>query len=149
MQASATTQIKFLFSLQTAQKNNFSLLKKKRLRNKLLTLSFKKHMLKILSFLTFFLLLSIAIQAQELQGKVTVLSQQVGSNIDKSVFTNLQTQLTNFVTNRKWTSDVFQPQEKIRCNFLLTIQSVDENNVYKATLSVQAARPVYNSSYQT
>jgi hypothetical protein len=65
------------------------------------------------------------------------------------VFTTLQNQLTNFLNNRKWTSDVFQVQEKIRCNFILTIQSVDENNVYNATLAVQSARPVYNSSYQT
>jgi len=87
--------------------------------------------------------------AQELQAKVTVMAQQVGTTVDKSVFTTLQSQLTNFLNNRKWTSDVFQVQEKIRCNFILTIQSVDENNVYNATLAVQSARPVYNSSYQT
>jgi hypothetical protein len=91
----------------------------------------------------------ISAHAQELQGKVTVMAQQVGSNVDRTVFTNLQDQLTNFITHRKWTSDVFQAQERIRCNFLLNIQSVDEDNIYKATLSVQAARPVYNSSYQT
>jgi len=56
-------------------------------------------------------------QAQELQGKVTVLAQQVGGGVDRTVFTNLQNQLTNFITHRKWTSDVFQPQERIRCNF--------------------------------
>ncbi len=89
------------------------------------------------------------LRAQELQAKVTVLAQQVGTAVDKSVFTNLQNQLTNFLNSRKWTLDVFQPQEKIRCNFILTVQSVDENNVFTATLAVQAARPVYNSSYQT
>lgn len=95
------------------------------------------------------LLLSISVKAQELQGKVTVLAQQVGSNVDRNTFTTLQNQLTNFINNRKWTSDVFQAQEKIRCNFLLTIQSVDENNIYKASIAIQAARPVYNSTYQS
>ena len=89
------------------------------------------------------------LHAQELQAKVTVLAQQVGSTVDRSVFTTLQNQLTAFLNNRKWTSDVFQAQEKIRCNFILTVESVDENNIYSAMLAVQAARPVYNSSYQT
>ena len=78
-----------------------------------------------------------------------MLAQQVGSSVDKSVFTTLQNQLTDFINKRKWTSDVFQAQEKIRCNFILTIQSVDENNICKASLAIQAARPVYNASYQT
>lgn len=95
------------------------------------------------------LLFSASVNAQELEGKVAVLAQQVGSSVDKSVFTTLQNQLTDFINKRKWTSDVFQAQEKIRCNFILTIQSVDENNICKASLAIQAARPVYNSSYQT
>jgi len=92
----------------------------------------------------------IFLNAQELQAKVTINTQQVvGTNVDKSIFNSFQSQLIAFVNNRKWTSDVFQAQEKIRCNFILTVQSVDADNVYQATLAIQAARPVYNASYQT
>lgn len=108
----------------------------------------KRYMYKIL-LLACLLVFMNAVKAQEFQAKVTVLAQQVGTFVDKSVFTTLQNQLTQFINNRKWTSDVYQPQEKIRCNFILTVQSVDEDNIYKATLAVQAARPVYNASYQT
>jgi hypothetical protein len=52
------------------------------------------------------------------------------------------------MNNRKWTSDQFQPNEKIECSFILNIESIVETNVYKATLTIQAARPVFNSSYQ-
>jgi len=91
-----------------------------------------------------------SLRAQELLAKVTVNSQQVvGTNVDKTVFTTLQTQLTNFLNNRKWTSDVFQSQEKIRCNFILTVSNVDADNIFQATLAVQSARPVYHASYQT
>lgn len=101
-------------------------------------------------FLFFIIALSVAqLNAQELQAKVTVFAQQVGANVDKTVFTNLQNQLTTFINNRKWTSDVFQPQEKIRCSFILTINSVDADNVFQASLAIQAARPVYDASYQT
>lgn len=86
---------------------------------------------------------------QELQAKVTIMASRVPSTVDKKIFQTLQTQLTNFINNRKWTPDVFQPQERIECSFLLNIESVVETNVYKASLTVQAARPVFNSSYST
>lgn len=105
-----------------------------------------KKKLLLLFFIAF---IAGSANAQELQAKVTVLSQQIGTNVSKNVFTTLQTQLTNFINNRKWTNDVFQPQEKIQCNFLLNLSSVVDDNTYKATLTVQAARPVYNSTYQS
>lgn len=86
---------------------------------------------------------------QEFQAKVTVLANRVPTTVDKKIFQTLQTQLTNFINNRKWTSDVYQPTERIACSFLLNIENVVETNVYKASLTVQAARPVYNSSYST
>lgn len=106
-------------------------------------------MRKYFLLFTVMLAASNVLQAQELQGKVTVFAQQVGTSVDKSTFTTLQNQLTNFINNRKWTSDAYQPQEKIHCNFILTINSAGEDNVYSATLAIQAARPIYNSSYQT
>src|SRR3954469_9698200 len=87
--------------------------------------------------------------AQELQAKVTVNAQRVYNSVDKKIFATLQTQLTNLLNNRKWTGDVFQANEKIECNFLLNIDKVVETNVYQASLTIQAARPVYNSTYQT
>ena len=103
------------------------------------------------SFLFFVMVLCVRtqIQAQEMQAKVTVFAQQVGANVDKTLFTNLQNQLTTFINNRKWTNDAYQAQEKIRCSFILTINSVDADNVFQASLAIQAARPVYNASYQT
>lgn len=87
--------------------------------------------------------------AQELQAKVSVLANRVSNQVDKKVFQTLQTALTNFVNNRKWTNDAFQPQEKIRCSFLLNIDQELGNNLYKATLTVQSARPAYNTSYDS
>jgi hypothetical protein len=86
---------------------------------------------------------------QELQGRLSIVANKVNTQVDKKVFQTLQTALTNFINNRKWTTDVFQTQEKIKCNFLLTIDEYMGNNVFKATLTVQAARPVYNTSYES
>ncbi len=87
--------------------------------------------------------------AQELQAKVTVNAQRVYNTVDKKIFNTLQSQLNNLLNNRKWTGDAYQANEKIECNFLLNIDKVVETNVYQASLTIQAARPVYNSTYQT
>jgi hypothetical protein len=101
------------------------------------------------TFLTIlFLAFITGAKAQELQARVTVLSNRVATTVDRKIFTTLQTQLTNLLNNRKWTSDIYQPQEKIECSFILNIESMVEANVYKATLSIQAARPVYGSTYK-
>ena len=85
--------------------------------------------------------------AQELKANITIVSNQVGNNVNQNTFRTLQTALNNFINNRKWTSDNFQPNERIECNFLLNLQSTGDLNVYNASLTIQAARPVFNTSY--
>jgi hypothetical protein len=68
-------------------------------------------------------------RSQELEARVTIIASRVSSKVDKKVFQTLQTALTNFVNNRKWTKDVFQPQEKIKCNFLITINEDKGQNI--------------------
>ncbi|MDB5200283.1 MAG: hypothetical protein JWO92_2246 [Chitinophagaceae bacterium] len=87
------------------------------------------------------------VNAQELRARINVLSNRVGGNVDKKTFQTLQTALNNFINNRKWTSDNFSPEEKIDCSFLLNLESTNDANVYKASLTIQSARPVFNSSY--
>lgn len=96
-----------------------------------------------------FALLSKQSVAQELKAKVTVMAVRVATTVDRKIFTTLQTQLNNFMNNRKWTADVFRENEKIECSFIVNIESAVEPNVYKASLTVQAARPVFNASYQS
>lgn len=96
-----------------------------------------------------FCLISMCARAQEFQAKVTVNAQRVSSTVDKKIFTTLQTQLTNLINNRRWTPDTYQPNERIQCFFLLNIENAGDPDVYKGTLTIQAARPVYNSSYQS
>ncbi|HYC41118.1 MAG TPA: DUF4835 family protein [Chitinophagaceae bacterium] len=86
---------------------------------------------------------------QEIQARVTVLSSKVSTQVDKKIFQTLQTSLVNFLNNRRWTGDAFQPGEKIQCNFLLNVEQDMGNNVFRAKLTVQAARPIYSTSYDS
>lgn len=85
--------------------------------------------------------------AQELKANITVSSNQVGNNVNQNVFRTLQTALNNFINTRKWTPDNFQPNERIECSFFLNLQPTGDLNVYNASLTIQAARPVFNTSY--
>ncbi len=88
-----------------------------------------------------------AAKAQELNARVTVAAKQVGSNVNKNTFLTLQTALNNFMNNRKWTKDPYAANEKIDCTFFLNLEATDDANVYSGSLTIQAARPVFNSSY--
>lgn len=90
-----------------------------------------------------------SVQGQELQARLTIMTDRVSTQAQKKAFQTLQTALTNFINNRKWTTDTYQPQEKIKCNFQLSIDQDMGQNIYKASLTVQAARPVYNSTYES
>ncbi len=96
-----------------------------------------------------FCFLAFAAEAQEINARVTVLYNQVSTTVDRKVFQTLQTGLVNFINKRKWTTDVFDVSEKIECSFLINLTNIEETNVYRATLTVQAGRPVYNTTYLT
>jgi hypothetical protein len=90
----------------------------------------------------------VFLSAQELKARITVNTQALGTPADKKAFQTCQAALNNFLNNRKWTKETFQNNEKIVCNFLLMITEASAGNIYKAKLTVQAARPVYNTNYE-
>lgn len=98
-------------------------------------------------FLFFLLLLFTFAADSQLRARVSVVSNRVGNNVDQKTFQTLQTALNNFVNNTKWSSDNFDPNEKIDCSFLLNLESFGDPNVYKASLTIQSGRPVFNSTY--
>jgi hypothetical protein len=102
-----------------------------------------------LYLLTLLLVAGVTSSAQEIQSRINIIANKVSSQIDRKIFQTLQSGLTNFVNTRKWTTDVFQPAEKIQCSFLITIDQDLGNNVFKGKLTVQAARPSYNTSYDS
>ncbi len=106
-------------------------------------------MLKKTALLLFFAGCTAFAGAQEIQARLTVVSSKISSQVNKNIFQTLQGALTNFINNRRWTNDVFQPNEKIQCNLLLNVEQDLGNNVFRGKLTIQAARPIYNTSYDS
>lgn len=87
------------------------------------------------------------ISAQELQAKITINHAQI-SDTEKGVFDNLQQTLQQFVNNRQWTHLQFQKNERIICNFNITVTKYDrDQNLFTCKALIQANRPVFNSAY--
>ena len=87
--------------------------------------------------------------SQELQAKININSSKI-TGTDASVFTNLQETLEQFVNDRQWTHLQFQQNERILCNFNITVDKYDKSsNLFECTAMIQANRPVYNAQYTT
>ncbi|HEV2481232.1 MAG TPA: DUF4835 family protein [Puia sp.] len=109
----------------------------------------KMHLILFSLALMAVLLPGTGARAQELQANVAVIANRLPSTIDHKQFQTLQTALYNFINGRQWSNETFKSNEKIICNFLINISSASDNNTYQATLTVQAGRPIYNTSYQS
>lgn len=86
--------------------------------------------------------------AQELSATVTINTQQIEASF-RNRFETLRTELEEFINGQQWTGAQFARNERIQCTFALTINEIASTDIYKASITVQARRPVYNSSYQT
>ena len=105
-------------------------------------------MKRCLLFLLYFVCCLTLVQAQELNARVQVMAPTV-ANIDKRNVEVLQTALREFLSNNKWTNETYAPQERIECNFVITITDWDGNSAYKAEAQLQSSRPVYGTSYNS
>ncbi len=84
---------------------------------------------------------------QELNVTVKVNTQQL-QLVDPAVFTTLEQGITEFLT-QKWTNDVFDPEERIDCNFIFTLQKEVSATSFEMTLAVQSSRPIFGTDQST
>ncbi len=108
-----------------------------------------KKLYPIVAILFFIIAGSVnKISAQELEFDITVNTPQL-QTVDPRVFDDMENQLQNFLNTRKWTSDDFSQEERIKCNIQLTITEELGTSSFAADLAIQSARPVFNSSVET
>lgn len=107
----------------------------------------KKSLLKCMAAGLAVLFFAVDARAQEINCRVAVQHAKI-QNVDPQVFTTLERAVTEFMNTRKWTTDEFATNERIDVNILLNLtEKTAEEDVYRATLTISATRPVYNSSY--
>ena len=90
---------------------------------------------------------SMHLSAQELKCNVTINSDQIeGSN--KSVFNTLKQSIEEYVNGTKWTDMTFQERERIECNMMLIVKSLQDDK-FVCEFICQSRRPVFGTSYTT
>ncbi|MEZ5014254.1 MAG: DUF4835 family protein [Chitinophagales bacterium] len=104
-------------------------------------------MRKVIPFL-FFICILHTVQAQELNCAVTINTDKV-TQTDPKIFRTLETSITEFMNQRKWTDDIYQPEERIVCQMLISITEELASDKFKATCSIISRRPVYGSDYNS
>ena len=100
------------------------------------------------SLLVILLVLTISSQAQELKCVVNINSTQIQTS-DRSVFKDMKQAIEQFMNTRKWTNDTYKQHERINCSMLITITKMPSIGNFQATVQVQSARPVFNSTYSS
>ena len=106
-------------------------------------------MKKIIFAISFYSLTGISVFAQEMNCSVQILSPTISGTTEKKVLETLKQDITQFINNKKWTTDQFKLEERLECSFIIDIsEKLDESN-YKGSIQVQLNRPVFNSSYKS
>lgn len=86
--------------------------------------------------------------AQELRCNISISSTKIqGAN--KNLFETMQSDLYEFMNNRKWTEHQYLMDERIECSFFISLDEQVSADEFKGTIQVQARRPVFNASYET
>jgi hypothetical protein len=86
--------------------------------------------------------------AQEMRCNISISAQKIqGAN--RTMFETMQTDLYEFMNNRKWTDHKYTMEERIECNFFINLEEQISSDEFKGSIQVQARRPVFNSSYET
>lgn len=87
--------------------------------------------------------------AQELQCEVTVVAPDASKiTADPKVFKTLENAIYEFMNNTKWSSEVYEENEKIECSIFIGVSSQNGDN-YSASITIISKRPVFNSDYKT
>jgi len=88
------------------------------------------------------------VQAQELKCKVVVNADQV-QYTNKRLFKTLETAISEFVNNTRWTKDEFSIDERIDCFMLITITKFEAPDKFTGSIQVTSTRPVFGSGYNS
>lgn len=88
------------------------------------------------------------LHAQELNCTVNINATQIQIS-DRGIFTDMKQSIEQFMNTRKWTGDAYKQHEKINCNILITITKMPSIGNFNASVQIQSARPVYNSTYSS
>ncbi len=104
--------------------------------------------MKKIVFIFIITCISISSFAQEFNFNISLNTQKAQAT-DPKVFESLELAIQDFLNNQRWTEDVYEVEERIDCNLQIAIVEELSATSFKADITLQASRPIYNSDAQT
>ncbi|NJL75208.1 MAG: DUF4835 family protein [Saprospiraceae bacterium] len=104
--------------------------------------------MKNIVFILFIITLSNAAWSQELDFQVTINTPKL-QTADPKVFETLELSIREFLNNTQWTSDSYEPEERIKGNIIININEERSATNFTAEVLIQSARPIYGSTQET
>jgi len=108
-------------------------------------------MKKALAIVFFIVAASCSGFGQAMQFTVTLNSEQLFAQqkTDPQMMSQLQTYMSDFLNNTRWTDDVFAKEEKIQCKLNVNLTKSITLGSYEGNAQLVVARPVFNSTYES
>lgn len=86
--------------------------------------------------------------AQELRCNISISAPKLqGAN--RTVFETMQSDLYEFMNNRKWTDEKYAMDERIECSFYIILDEQISSDEFRGSIQVQLRRPVFGSSFES
>jgi hypothetical protein len=104
-------------------------------------------MKKLFLFFIVFVFVSKA-NAQELLCNIRVNASQVQTS-DRKVFQTMQTEIYEFINNRRWTTTNVANEERIECTIMINISKKISNDEFEGSIQIQSTRPIYGTTYKS
>lgn len=85
---------------------------------------------------------------QDLNCDVAIDADRIETS-DRRVFEDMERAFEDFLNTRDWSADEIKPEERIKCGLSITLNEMPSIGVYKATVQIRSARPIYNTTYES
>jgi hypothetical protein len=86
--------------------------------------------------------------SQEFRCNISVSAERITA-ANRNLFMTMQSDLYEFMNNRRWTEHSYTMEERIECNMFIRLDEQISADEFRGTMQIQVKRPVFNSTYET
>jgi hypothetical protein len=86
--------------------------------------------------------------SQELRCNISVSAEKITAT-NRNLFMTMQSDLYEFMNNRRWTEHSYTMEERIECNIFIRLDEQISADEFRGTMQVQVKRPIFNSTYES
>lgn len=87
------------------------------------------------------------LKSQELRCNISVSADRIQA-ANRNLFYTMQSDMYEFMNNRRWTDHAFTMEERIECNIFIRLDEQISADEFKGSIQVQLKRPIFNSTYE-